>query len=283
MNKKIASEIAVGIVLFLAIVIGGVFWLQSKKVQAPIPQQVINQSAVKTQAPTEQSKDNSRVYTNDKFGFSVQIPHDWGNTENVTDEENDVFFSSPQTSEAITEFNAKQYNAKADGKTPSKEQEPTEDITVQVYKNTEKTLAAFMDTQMMAPEQKDWQKIDLAGKNAFAGLASGSVADPTPIFVIYSENNGSIYEIIFGNNINSLQDVQSKYQFFIDTFKFTDTQANDETANWQTYSNSKLGFEMKYPASWKIEEHFGIGDEFGIGSKTKDSYLVFKKTNGFAM
>ena len=31
MNKKIASEIAVGIILLLAIVIGGIFWLQNKK------------------------------------------------------------------------------------------------------------------------------------------------------------------------------------------------------------------------------------------------------------
>ncbi len=30
-NKKIASEVAVGIILLIAIIIGGVFWLQSKK------------------------------------------------------------------------------------------------------------------------------------------------------------------------------------------------------------------------------------------------------------
>lgn len=30
-NKKIASEIAVGIVLILAIAIGGIFWMQEKK------------------------------------------------------------------------------------------------------------------------------------------------------------------------------------------------------------------------------------------------------------
>lgn len=29
-NKKIASEIAVGIIVFLAVIIGGIFWLQGK-------------------------------------------------------------------------------------------------------------------------------------------------------------------------------------------------------------------------------------------------------------
>lgn len=26
----------------------------------------------------------------------------------------------------------------------------------------------------------------------------------------------------------------------------------DETANWKTYTNSKFGFEIKYPSNWKI-------------------------------
>ncbi|KKP97389.1 MAG: hypothetical protein UR99_C0013G0001 [Candidatus Moranbacteria bacterium GW2011_GWD2_36_12] len=52
-NRKIASEIAVGIILLIAIVVGGIFWLQNKKVQAP----VIQSSPVTTQS-VSQTKSN---------------------------------------------------------------------------------------------------------------------------------------------------------------------------------------------------------------------------------
>lgn len=85
-NKKITSEIAIGVIVFVAIVIGGVFWLQSKKVQAPIPQPVATQpttpavqtqSAISTQPESQQqSADNFIEYKGNKI--VVNLPQSWG-------------------------------------------------------------------------------------------------------------------------------------------------------------------------------------------------------------
>lgn len=34
-----------------------------------------------------------------------------------------------------------------------------------------------------------------------------------------------------------------------------DSEDTDETANWKTYNNSKLGFSFKYPPDWKITDY----------------------------
>ena len=63
MNKKIASEIAIGIILIIAIVIGGIFWLQNKK-QAPAQQPVATQPAPVEQTKNENVANKSDVANN---------------------------------------------------------------------------------------------------------------------------------------------------------------------------------------------------------------------------
>lgn len=70
-NKKIASEIAVGIILLIAIVVGGIFWMQNGKVEVPVQEVVV--PVVKTQPVTSKeslswldfSVDNSACVTKD--------------------------------------------------------------------------------------------------------------------------------------------------------------------------------------------------------------------------
>lgn len=55
----------------------------------------------------------------------------------------------------------------------------------------------------------------------------------------------------------------------------------DETLNWQTYTNIELGFEIKYPKNWLIEEHFNKSEEFS-DPNINNKYLKFKKNDAFA-
>lgn len=72
MNKKVASEIAVGIILVLVIVLGGIFWMQSKRQEAfSDPQQLVAQNP---QAKSVNETMNWQVYRNEKFGFEIKYP-----------------------------------------------------------------------------------------------------------------------------------------------------------------------------------------------------------------
>jgi putative hemolysin len=57
LNKKV-GEVAVGIILLIAIVVGGFFWLQGKKIEAPVAETIITQQTmpaiVQGQAPIQQ-------------------------------------------------------------------------------------------------------------------------------------------------------------------------------------------------------------------------------------
>ena len=86
MNKKIASEIAIGIILLLAIVIGGIFYWQNQQmsaavsvttqpipvVQAPVVQSTTNQSTVQPEVITPQIK--TVDYLDPKMNFKVKVP-----------------------------------------------------------------------------------------------------------------------------------------------------------------------------------------------------------------
>lgn len=75
MHKTIKTEIAVGIILILAIAVGGFVWFESKQqIQAPT-QNKIAQPIV---------PEKSLVYTNDEFGFQITLPKEWENYKTET-------------------------------------------------------------------------------------------------------------------------------------------------------------------------------------------------------
>ncbi|KKQ46034.1 MAG: hypothetical protein US63_C0007G0011 [Candidatus Moranbacteria bacterium GW2011_GWC2_37_8] len=113
-NKKIASEVAVGTVLILAIAIGGIFWAQNEKDAVINNQQIVINDEI--QKPAEKKEvactmevklcdDGSFVsrtgpncefaecsiinaYRNDKFGFEFRYPSDFKITvDDYTDSE----------------------------------------------------------------------------------------------------------------------------------------------------------------------------------------------------
>lgn len=93
MNKKIASEIAVGVILLLALIIGGIFWMQNKK-ETPVgksqktniveknndTKQNIEEIDVNGLIPdtfqvlTQNEIQNWKIYTNNKYGYNLKYP-----------------------------------------------------------------------------------------------------------------------------------------------------------------------------------------------------------------
>jgi hypothetical protein len=83
MNKKIKTEIALGIITLLAFVIGGIFWLSSVNV-SKIPEDIAKNTLV--QPNDSQITEPAVVYKlidikNPRIKFSFEVPNDW-NVEN---------------------------------------------------------------------------------------------------------------------------------------------------------------------------------------------------------
>jgi len=86
MNNKVKTEIAVGVILLVAIIVGGIFYWQSKKVQMPVQRAVVptpvvqqpTQTAVNQQiAQTPQAGYKLVRVSDGTTSFSFQIPEKW--------------------------------------------------------------------------------------------------------------------------------------------------------------------------------------------------------------
>jgi hypothetical protein len=88
MNKKIVGEIAIGILLLVAILIGGAIYLQSKKTSQIIQSSTQQAQPVKTSTAqkTQSQKDVAQqpiavslenTYKNDKYAFTIKYPKSW--------------------------------------------------------------------------------------------------------------------------------------------------------------------------------------------------------------
>lgn len=105
MNKKIASEVALGVILLLAIVIGGLFWMQNKK------------EVETTQMPAKNAtslKDSNLVASD--YGFKFSVPagwHIWEGNSAALDSGNKTDVTSVLESgvSALTSQKVKEYQA----------------------------------------------------------------------------------------------------------------------------------------------------------------------------
>lgn len=49
--------------------------------------------------------------------------------------------------------------------------------------------------------------------------------------------------------------------------------ADAETANWKTFKNTKLGYEIKYPSDWSIRDEDGSGMLFMLTKQNKSGFI----------
>lgn len=77
MNKKIATEVALGVIIIIAIIVGAAIWLSdNQKAQAPVQTDKITQpSAPKTVTTDEVA--GWQTYRNEKYGFEMKYPLSW--------------------------------------------------------------------------------------------------------------------------------------------------------------------------------------------------------------
>jgi len=90
MKNKIAVEFGIGIIILVALAVGGVFWMQGEK--EPVQQMTVGQPAsVKQVQKVDQQKTNTadefanwKSLSDEKMGVSFQIPSNWvGNFSDI--------------------------------------------------------------------------------------------------------------------------------------------------------------------------------------------------------
>lgn len=106
-NKKIASELAVGVIIIVALVIGVIFYCQTKSTVISSQQTEYNQAKVKknikptaNNAVVDETAD-WQTYTNTKYGFEFKYPKNWNVTEDTAGDMPKITGFSVSSSEGI--------------------------------------------------------------------------------------------------------------------------------------------------------------------------------------
>lgn len=82
MNKKIASKIALGVILLVVLVVGSALWMQSKKISEQTATSSIPQQTTQANNASQQGRPQSDIYQkiqikNPKATFSFEAPDNW--------------------------------------------------------------------------------------------------------------------------------------------------------------------------------------------------------------
>jgi len=281
MNKKIASEIAIGIILLLAIMIGGIFYWQNKNSGQQPEQRACTEEAklcddgsyVSRTGPncefTPCSETKSLQLANPASTYCVE---NGGKSEIRTNPDGSQIgyckLNNGSECEEWAYFRKECGNEAADWQT---------------YKN-EKYGFEFKYPNYWSLEENEVFKSNANYKLSVRYISKEQNSLSAPTFCMVNSQDArcqivKIYENYYanidwklGNKNNSFIDIQSpdggrvEFQMnnFIDTdktiflkilstFKFIDT-AENETADWQTYKSEKYGYELKYPQGYVVQK-----------------------------
>lgn len=205
------------IVIIVSITVGAIVFLFAKKFQVPtMPAATTQQS----EQPADETA-NWQTYKDTKYGFEVKYPQSY-TVDNSKDGNIVIEESQTKRMGLLIEINP----------------DPSFDNF-----NLDAVIQKMSDSYSIG----EHQKIIFAGQVAYEGVDNGMISS----YAIWTKNGNNLYELLFGvANKDSLAEnraaLDENQKLMLSTFKFTD--AADETANWQTYTNSKYGYSIKYPS-----------------------------------
>lgn len=163
-----------------------------------------------------------KTYTNEEFGFEVQIPADW-TVDAISKDE--LFFYSDESVRKNASRNEM-------CKTPIN----GEDLALEC---SQRNLDMYFSSGSQGSNTASKVSINNVEWSVIEGENSG--------WRYESERNGHFYSF----KLPYLPENQAKLIKFLSTFKFTNTL---ETSGWHTYQNSEYGFTFNYPVAFDTRE-----------------------------
>ncbi len=233
LNKKFAITFVILLLLGGGAYAGIWWWGNQQVAQEVVPTFTPRPST--TPDPTADWK----TYTNTEYGITFHVPLDW-----QVNEPTEIF------PEIAVIDSQKSYDSDTTGR-----YSPALYISKQTdkYNGSITKFEATLNSAIRALRQQ--QTITIDGKTVYiySGITPPTAHDFRVIFA-----GGNVYTITSNNPLIGAEQgntegelAREDFYQILSTFKFTDS---GDTSTWKTYTNTKYGFEFKYPKSWTATE-----------------------------
>ncbi|MCX6763760.1 MAG: PsbP-related protein [Candidatus Moranbacteria bacterium] len=258
MNKKIASELAIGILVLIAIVLGIVFWAGGQKVQTP---------TIKDETAGWQT------YKNNILGIEFKYPKDWSCVE-YTGAQGLICQSNKHKQEE--DANPNKRGDVAMGYT---------DLTIDINPTSAKNLNEYYKSLPYDPFDKDGTDIKLGeillgGEKAYEVILGGYVSN----YAVVSLHKGTLYSLKF--LARSKESTGQDEKSILSTFKFTDSQnisggGNNTQVNQKTNliaEDTNIEIIHKYYSLLSFKE--SLQEAYNLKLEPEVSFQQFEKWYG---
>ena len=169
---------------------------------------------------------NWKVYRNQEYGFEFKYPNDWNLKENKE------YFNGKLTTEVLLSTNF-------DDLAPIIQFFITPNVNTTNSENIE--------------PYGEWTTIISKESVIIAGIKTNRYVTSGPDAPNHTEislvKNNNLFSI--DTNIRDADLLKNVFDKILSTFKFIEPV---DTSTWKTYTNTKYGFEFKYPEDWEIKE-----------------------------
>lgn len=230
MNKKISIEIAVGIIILIALAFGGYVWFQGKKVEAPTQTRIIQSSTKKQDQPTINNKiESENIYQNNEFGFQATFPQSWSDDFKAEKEEISKEESlSNNLGEIILSF-----KFPLDNSISEQEDSATQIIDEWLWK-------------IRIIPAANW-RTDLCGSKPLC--IQGKILGRNSQYVFESIGHANVY----GAETICAEQLEKQPNFCKALNDFDENKINFKLKadQLQNYVNPKYGFQLTLPAGWE--------------------------------